>query len=160
MLDFVWRDSSERLATVVLAAVDDSDAAGGVLRAAAEIARETRGELHVLSVLEWIALDPVPLHVSSGVDEAIARARAHVELLAAQAVEAGVLRVVCHVAGGAAPAEIVTMAARTGADLVVVGSHGHRGVRRLLLGSVAERVVRDAGCRVLVVRPKSHAPVA
>ncbi|HET9626093.1 MAG TPA: universal stress protein [Kofleriaceae bacterium] len=51
-----------------------------------------------------------------------------------------------------APASVITHAAeRDGHDLIVVGSHGHRGFRRLLLGSVAESTVRHAPCSVLVV---------
>jgi nucleotide-binding universal stress UspA family protein len=50
------------------------------------------------------------------------------------------------------PASVITHAAEhDGHDLIVVGSHGHRGVRRLLLGSVAETTVRHAPCSVLVV---------
>jgi nucleotide-binding universal stress UspA family protein len=46
---------------------------------------------------------------------------------------------------------IVERAARIGAGLIVMGSHGRHGLRHLLLGSVAEKVVRDAPCAVLVV---------
>jgi len=46
-------------------------------------------------------------------------------------------------------------AEKLGADLVVVGTHGRTGFRRLLLGSVAERVVRRSHCSVLVARPRS-----
>lgn len=53
------------------------------------------------------------------------------------------------------PAEqIAQLAADLEADLIVVGTHGRRGLRRLLLGSVAEGVVRHAPCPVFVVRPK------
>lgn len=55
-----------------------------------------------------------------------------------------------------APAtEVAQIAADLEADLVVVGTHGRRGIARLLLGSVAESVVRLAPCPVLVVRPKA-----
>ena len=40
-------------------------------------------------------------------------------------------------------------------DLVVVGSHGRTGLRRALLGSVAEKLVRHAGCPVLVARTRA-----
>lgn len=46
---------------------------------------------------------------------------------------------------------IVECAKEIGADMIVVGTHGRRGLPRLLLGSVAERVVRTAGCPVLTV---------
>lgn len=50
------------------------------------------------------------------------------------------------------PASVITETAeRGGYDLIVVGSHGHRGFRRLLLGSVAESAVRHASCSALVV---------
>ncbi len=55
-----------------------------------------------------------------------------------------------------APAqEIAQIAADLEADLVIVGTHGRRGISRLLLGSVAEAVVRLAPCPVFVVRPKA-----
>lgn len=59
---------------------------------------------------------------------------------------------------GDAAAEIVKYAADMGADVIVLGTHGRTGVDRLVLGSVAERVVRDAPCSVLVVKlPKGGA---
>ncbi len=48
---------------------------------------------------------------------------------------------------------ILEAAAKWGADLIVVGSHGRSGVDRLLLGSVSDRVVRHAPCSVQIVRP-------
>ncbi len=55
-----------------------------------------------------------------------------------------------------APAETITRAAADWrADLIVIGSHGRSGVRRALLGSVAEAVMRTAPCPVLVVRAPS-----
>ena len=50
--------------------------------------------------------------------------------------------------------EIAQLAADLQADLVVVGTHGYRGVQRLLLGSIAEATVRLSPTPVLVVRPK------
>ena len=49
---------------------------------------------------------------------------------------------------------IVDYAAEMKADLIVLGSHGHKGLGRLLLGSVAEHVARHAHCSVLIVRVK------
>jgi nucleotide-binding universal stress UspA family protein len=47
---------------------------------------------------------------------------------------------------------IVDVARELGADLIVMGTHGRRGVRRALIGSIAESVVRTASCPVLTIR--------
>lgn len=51
--------------------------------------------------------------------------------------------------------DVIDRVAETiGADLIVMGTHGRRGVKRVLLGSIAEAVVRTAPCPVLTVRPR------
>jgi nucleotide-binding universal stress UspA family protein len=55
--------------------------------------------------------------------------------------------------------EILDLSREIGADLILIGTHGHTGVSRLVMGSVAERVVREAGCAVLVARPKVYPDV-
>ena len=67
-------------------------------------------------------------------------------------------RLCIHVRSEVPSGEIAQLASDLDADLVVIGTHGRRGFRRLLLGSVAEGVVRLAHCPVLVVRPKDHEP--
>ena len=52
--------------------------------------------------------------------------------------------------------EIIQYAEREHCDLIVLGSHGHGPMKHMLLGSVAEKVVRKAKCPVLVVRPDQH----
>jgi nucleotide-binding universal stress UspA family protein len=61
--------------------------------------------------------------------------------------------------------EIVRYARDAGMDLIVMGTHGRTGLDRLLMGSVAEKVLRDASCSVLVVKlpkgiPSTERPVA
>jgi hypothetical protein len=55
--------------------------------------------------------------------------------------------------------EILDLARSVGADLIIVGSKGITGIERMLLGSVSERVVREAGCTVEVARPKQYSEV-
>jgi len=61
-------------------------------------------------------------------------------------------RTTLHVAVGIPFVEIVRHAHENEADLIVMGSHGRTGIEHLMIGSVAERVVRKATCSVLVVR--------
>lgn len=70
---------------------------------------------------------------------------------AALAAEGVAARVVVKV--GLAWKEIVSLAAEEHADMIVMGTQGRTGLERLLLGSVAERVIRRAPCPVLTVRP-------
>jgi nucleotide-binding universal stress UspA family protein len=54
--------------------------------------------------------------------------------------------------------KILENAREIGADLIVMGTHGRRGISRALIGSVAEKVVRLASVPVLVARAEEHAP--
>jgi nucleotide-binding universal stress UspA family protein len=56
--------------------------------------------------------------------------------------------------------EIVRVAVDAGMDLIVMGTHGRTGLERLLMGSVAEKVMREARCSVLVVKLPKGVPVA
>lgn len=49
--------------------------------------------------------------------------------------------------------ELIRHAADNGVDLIVMSTHGHTGLKHVLLGSTAERVVREAPCPVMTVRP-------
>jgi nucleotide-binding universal stress UspA family protein len=57
---------------------------------------------------------------------------------------------------GYCPAAIYDVAAKQGADLIIISTHGRTGLRHALLGSVAEGTVRHAGCPVLVVPSFPH----
>lgn len=61
-----------------------------------------------------------------------------------------------HARIGRPATEILNVARELGADQIILGTKGLAGVERLVLGSVAERVVREAGCSVEVARPKTY----
>ena len=53
--------------------------------------------------------------------------------------------------------EVVALAKELGADLIVMGCRGHRGIRRAIEGSISDAVIRHAPCPVLVVRSHERA---
>ncbi|MGH0031947.1 MAG: universal stress protein [Myxococcota bacterium] len=89
--------------------------------------------------------------VTSHVEQAEHEGRDALERCVASARKGGI-ESESHLVEAPAAAGIVALAERIDADCIVVGSRGHGRFQNLLLGSVAERVVRDAACRVLVVR--------
>jgi nucleotide-binding universal stress UspA family protein len=92
-------------------------------------------------------------HACEHIQTYVEKARVHA-MLEGEPIESD--RVVIHVRVGTPTEEIVDLAKDTSADLIVVGTHGRTGIKRLLLGSVAEAVVERAGCAVLVVRAKDY----
>ncbi|HEX8789822.1 MAG TPA: universal stress protein [Polyangiaceae bacterium] len=146
---------------MVLAAVDDSAAAANVVRVAANFAGATAGgELHLVHVVENlpapVTLVPAPLGLGVTAVEMMADGRKRIEALAAEARGRFVGRLATHVACGSAWKQVLQVAIDVQADLLIVGTHGRGGVKRMLLGSVAETVARKASCPVLVVREKDY----
>lgn len=132
-------------------------------RAAQLVARAPFHVLHVVTVVEPHAgVQGIPHRgrvdfaytdvVRDRLGEAIRKA------FAAAKVE-GQVELFVHARIGKPAEEILGLARDVGADLILVGSHGHTGLERLVMGSVAERVVREAGCAVLVARAKVYADV-
>ena len=65
-------------------------------------------------------------------------------------------QIVREVRVGAAFMEIIDYAREHSIDLIVIGTHGRSGLMHILMGSVAERIVRKASCPVLTVKPEGH----
>jgi nucleotide-binding universal stress UspA family protein len=131
-----------------------------VLASAFSLARRAAIELHVVQVVEPMsdgAVVPVrPADAKDKLAHLRARVQTAVDREIAKGDELQIAAVVAHVALGEPAAAIARLAADLDADAIIVGTHGRRGVRRALLGSVAEHVVRLAGCPVIVTRKKSH----
>lgn len=147
--------------THILCPIDLSEMSGRALAHAAALARWYDARLTVLHVVP--TFDPV--QVRSG--DLTGRVRI-VYPAPREDVLAEVRRTAVEQAGvspeatfaaepGDPAATIVEQALAVSADLVVMGTHGHRGFRRFLLGSVTEHVLRDAPCPVLIVPPHAAA---
>ncbi|MEO8548482.1 MAG: universal stress protein [Kofleriaceae bacterium] len=92
-------------------------------------------------------------------DQIQALAADHVKTALAGRESAGAVEFFVHARFGAPAEQILEVAEEVGADLLFIGSHGFVGIERLLLGSVSERIVREARCPVMVVRPKEYRDV-
>jgi nucleotide-binding universal stress UspA family protein len=142
----------------ILAPIDFSSCSTASLAQAAEFARQLGAELEVLHVWEMPhGLRPDLMVWIEGTDakpvSEIAREDAAREMESFLAASSPATRPHADVRlEGGDPVDRILLAARErGADLIVMGTHGRRGLSHLLLGSVAEKVVRRAHCPVLTV---------
>jgi len=135
----------------ILVATDFSQGSDEALAAAIELAKPAGANLQLVHVLENGA-DQFPLGLASYEDRAALFASLDRELGRRYdwAVREGVA---CQtrIIEEDAVAGILLAAREIGADLIVVGTHGRRGLAHALMGSVAERIVQRAGCPVLTV---------
>lgn len=143
----------------ILVAVDFSDASLAALDLAGSLAKAVGGTLDLLHVWEVPAfLPPDVLVASAGADTAtlvaLVKDRADEEMrrLRGRAEDAGLPVSEARTEPGYPGTVIPDRAKEGGYDLVVVGTHGRTGLGRLLLGSVAEKVVRHCAVPVLVAR--------
>ncbi len=134
----------------ILCPVDFDQNSLAAVPIAARLAQEQNATLCLLHVIH---LHP-PAEPALSFAEAEAKARTRLEQLAHQKFKAGTRYELLVITGDPA-AEVLQVAAGLGDDLIVMATHGRRGFRRLVLGSVAERVVREAPCPVLTVRPNA-----
>jgi nucleotide-binding universal stress UspA family protein len=144
---------------VVLAAVDTSPAAARVIAVAARFARAfPQVTLHVLHVLRHSRLDRAHAGVPAMGSEAIDDAKEHLEYHRRLAQRQCRNAVVSHFTAGNPTNEILRVCTELSADLLVIATHDHAGFERLLLGSIAETLMRRAPCTVTVVRQKLSVP--
>lgn len=140
----------------ILVPHDFSPAADHALRQAAALARGAGGRLRVLHVLEPMYL-PINVPPQAMPDPAafLPQQQAALERHVRKVLGTGAPRCTVEVVIGQPTATILDRARR--ADSIVMSTHGRTGLTHLLLGSVAERVVRASPIPVLTVRPRSRA---
>jgi nucleotide-binding universal stress UspA family protein len=142
--------------TKVLVALDGSEEAILAAATAADLAQSTASELHLVNVRPMtMYIDPSTDRARriAEVEEAVKReAQEFLDAQLKQIQDAGRSVAQAHVRLGRPDEEIVGLADEMEAGLVVMGSRGMGGLKRLLMGSVSDSVVRHAHCPVLVVR--------
>jgi nucleotide-binding universal stress UspA family protein len=137
--------------------IDFSQPSQDAARVAARLSHRFGSELQLLHVFQlplYSFMDaavsmPIPM-----VNELLERVDSFLAHWAKEAEHLGAPKVVSTKVDGLPHVEIVKFARETHCDLIVMGTHGHTGVRHALIGSVAEKVIRLADCPVLTIRPR------
>ena len=149
--------------TTILLATDGSQEAELAGRTAAEVAEKTGSELHVVHVFGIAPVGPpvypeatdlqgeaLEVEAEERISEQQARERLEAEVEKIRSAGGDVAQ--AHLREGRVAPEIVALAEDIGAGLIVIGSRGRGGIRRALMGSASDMVVRHAHCPVLVIR--------
>jgi universal stress protein A len=134
----------------ILCPVDFDDNSLAALEVAAQMSRQNDGIILLLHVVPMIMAPtamPVYTDIYKGQEET---AKEKLRLLAAKRLQGTKYELLVHI--GEPAGAIIRSAKRLAADIVVMASHGRRGFSRVMLGSVAETVLREAVCPVLCVR--------
>ncbi|HJQ28776.1 MAG TPA: universal stress protein [Rubrobacter sp.] len=144
----------------ILLATDGSKEASLALTTAADLAKSTNSELHVSYVFPTAVQRPFPNPITSRptemleheLEDAMKQAQEFLDKQVERIKEEGVSVAEAYLVRGRPDREVVHLSEEIGAGLIVMGSRGLGGVRRALMGSVSDSVVRHAHCPVLIVR--------
>ncbi len=146
--------------TKILVATDGSEEADLALTTAADLAEKTDSELHVAFVFPTAVQLPFPRPILARpaevqereLEAAMHQAQEFLDRQVERVKNEGVSVAETHLVRGQPDKEIVHFGEEVGAGLIVMGSRGLGGIRRALMGSVSDSVVRHAHCPVLIVR--------
>ncbi len=140
----------------ILCPVDFSEFTKDVVGYAVDMAKQYRAELHMLHVIPNLTyftpyesfltpenLVAIEKNIQEEVDRDFGKVLGKVDIDVKKAVRTGVAFV-----------EIIDYAKTEGMDLIVMGTHGRSGIEHILIGNVAEKVVRKSPCPVMTIRPK------
>ena len=139
--------------TKVLVATDGSEDSQLAAHTAVELAEKTSSELHVVYVLPWpdVGVRDLWGFDDKARDEAEVRGRARLKELAEDIEASGGTVAETHFRSGSPELGIVDVAEELGAGFVVMGKTGYGGMRRVLMGSISDYVVRHATAPVTIV---------
>ncbi|MGN6105726.1 MAG: universal stress protein [Kofleriaceae bacterium] len=138
----------------ILTAIDFSPYSREAFAVAARFAAESDAPLAIVHVLHPMVFSlGEPGMTATTIESVLEDAKLALGEWAQEALSLGATRATTAVMTGAPWHEIVGMLYDGGFDLAVLGTHGRTGIQHVLIGSVAEKVVRHAPCTVMVVRP-------
>nr|WP_320010015.1 universal stress protein [uncultured Desulfobulbus sp.] len=145
----------------ILTPIDFSDNAGKIVKAAAYVAGTFKAELHLVFVVQsfedYSGFFVPPISLPNLEEELFASAQqqmeSYVEENKTMFADAGVTQVTGKVLTGDVAEEILSFAAKKKVELIVMGTHGYKGLERIMFGSVADKVVKTACCPVMTINP-------
>lgn len=147
----------------ILVATDLSEGSEAMFSLAEDLARRSGAQLIVAHIADRVEYDEIRRETRMGLDEYIEKLRLSIRYAFEKSIEdrapARPVRIEVALKAHSVPQELLEMARREQADLIMLGTHGRTGLARAMLGSVAEEVLRHAVTPVLVV-PRSAARVA
>ena len=146
--------------TRILLATDGSEEAKLALTTGADLSKSTNSELHIAYVFPTAVQRPFPNPILARpademeheLEEAMGQAQSFLDREVEQVKGEGAEVADTHLVRGQPDRELVHIGEEIDAGLIVMGSRGLGGIRRALMGSVSDSVVRHAHCPVLVVR--------
>jgi nucleotide-binding universal stress UspA family protein len=133
----------------ILLATDGSKNSDEATEKAIDFAKSYGGSIGIVSVVDMP--DELYAEAPALIEELVKKAQGYVDRVRAIAAQAGV-DTLSYVREGECYNVIIRLARDVRADLIVMGSHGRTGIKRLLMGSVTEKVIGHAPCPVLVVK--------
>ena len=139
----------------ILVPVDGSKHAAEALKFGLELAKLTRARVQVIHVIDTSSVSLMSQLFGKSQTQVLEelRERAMGILVDANAIARDLgVEITTHMMEGAPYEAVVDHAARHDVDLIVIGRVGTRGPRRILIGSMTERVMETASCHVLVIR--------
>jgi len=145
----------------ILTPIDFSDNAGKIVQSAAYIAGTFKADLHLVFVVQnfedYSGFFVPPVNLPNLEEELFASAQqqmeTYVEENRAMFTAAGVAQVSGKVLSGDVAEEILTYAIKKKVQLIIMGTHGYKGLERIMFGSVADKVVKTACCPVMTINP-------
>lgn len=145
----------------VITPIDFSDNSKLIAESAAYLAGKFGASLHLVFIVQnfedysgffvpQMSMPHLEQDLIAGAEEKMASFCAELE---EDFKKAGVAQVSHHVAMGDVAEQIVEFATENKGDMIVMGTHGYKGLEKIMFGSVADKVVRSAPCPVLTINP-------
>jgi len=145
--------SEDKLLKRILIPTDGSDPSIRAAEFAIELAKHFESEIVAIYVIDRVILEEVSkIHERHGLEEEIRRKAERCLNYIVKSAEKKGLKARSILVEGQPHDQIVRHAESLKADMIIMGSKGRRGMNRILIGSVAERVIEYAPCPVLVIK--------